>query len=114
MQDRLKESVSLCMLTIHLTAFVIFILSQVIFIAIIFVWTNPWKPAKKAERIYVCAYIASQLGVFVSQLLISIILLKLARKKDSKVTKDLQSEYFPTLVVEEYDEEAELQGRIWN
>lgn len=113
-QDRKKESVSLCMLAIHLTAFVFFIFSQVIFIAVIFVWTNPWKPSKKSERIYVSAYIASNAGTFVSQLLISIILLKLARKKDIKVTKDLQSEYFPTLVVEEYDEQAELQERIWN
>jgi hypothetical protein len=84
-----EERVSLCMLAIHLTAFVFFIFSQLIFIAVIFVWTNPWKPSKKSEQIYVAAYIASNAGTFVSQLLISIILLKLARKKDIKVTKDL-------------------------
>ena len=66
MKDRLKQNVSICMLALQLIGYVLFILSETMFIAIIFVWTNPWKPSLKAERIYVSAYFASQVCAFIS------------------------------------------------
>lgn len=102
-KDRLRSNVSFGMLAWQLIGFVIFILSEIIFIAIIFVWTSPWKPSLKAETIYISAYFGSQVGTFISQLFVSVILVKLARRQDRKYSIALTSEYFPTLVVEEYD-----------
>jgi hypothetical protein len=46
--------------------------------------------------------------------LIAFILFKLAQKKDINFTIAASAEFFPDLVVETFNEEDELQGRIWN
>lgn len=112
--DRHAEKINLSTLKIHIAAFGLFMVSQFFYLIVTFQFARTWTPDSKSNWLYTVSYFSFTIGTFVSQSLIAFILFQLAKKKDVNYTMAANEQFFPTLVVEEFDETAELQGRIWN
>lgn len=111
--ERREANVSQCRLRLHLIGFLLFIVSQVGYLALTYSETIEWDPRERTSVEYLFADSLNAIGTFLVQFLIALVSYRLAAKRKQPTNHSLDR-IDSTPVVEDFSEEDELQGRIWH